>query len=274
MDGFGAYFGDNSVDTITKTGVPLTYIIPQVQNLNNNIITDTLNWTLITGTFVASGNEKHLIIGNFKSDVATNTVLINPNNPPLVATDVCIDDVSCVAIDLPAHAGNDTSCIPGTSVYIGRPQDVGIDEACIWYKLPNITTAIDTAAGLWVSPLVTTTYVVRQEICGNVKWDTVVVHQTAVGLNESYLLNENLKVYPIPAQDKITLQFSIPNIEDQFKQIIIYNSLGQTVKEEEIGFKNRTATILTNDLKNGVFILELRSSHSEKITKRFIIANY
>ncbi|MBX3165655.1 MAG: hypothetical protein KF900_14355, partial [Bacteroidetes bacterium] len=68
IDGFGAYFCGSEIDTINYCFVPLTYLTPQVQNPQGNIITDTLNWVAITGTFVANGTEKYLLLGNFLSD--------------------------------------------------------------------------------------------------------------------------------------------------------------------------------------------------------------
>jgi len=269
IDGFGAYFGDNTLDTITTIGIPLTYLTPQIQNPNGNIISDTLNWTLVTGTFVAAGNEKHMVIGNFKSDAATTKTLINSNILPFVAMDACIDDVSCIDVDLPAYAGPDIWCIPGNSVYIGRPSDVGIDEACIWYKYPNMSTAIDTVAGLWVSPVVTTTYIVKQDICAGIKYDTVVVHQSATGINELDVLKDHLSVYPVPSKDELNL--SLP-FDHTFHNITITNNLGQIMREEEIVFKNNNATITTSDLPNGVYIFTLKDKTNFQISKRFVIA--
>mgnify|MGYP000523306439 CR=1 FL=1 len=269
IDGFGAYFGDNTLDTITTCCIPLTYLTPQIQNPNGNIISDTLNWTLVTGTFVAAGNEKHMVIGNFKSDAATTKTLINSNNLPYVGMDACIDDVSCIDVDLPAYAGPDIWCIPGNSVYIGRPSDVGIDEACIWYKYPNMSTAIDTVAGLWVSPVITTTYIVKQEICAGIKYDTVVVHQSATGINELDVLKDHLSVYPVPSKDELNL--SLP-FDHTFHNITITNNLGQIMREEEIVFKNNNATITTSDLPNGVYIFTLKDKTNFQVSKRFVIA--
>ncbi len=270
IDGFGAYFADNSIDTITKCGIPLTYLSPQVQNATNNIITDTLGWTKVEGIFTATGNEKHLIIGNFKSDAATNSTLIN-TSVPYVATDVCIDDVSCIDVDLPAYAGNDTMCIPGTSVYIGRARDVGIDEACIWYQLPNMSSVIAKAAGLWVSPVVTSTYVVRQEICGIVKWDTVVVHQTAVGLDEFNNLREDFTLYPVPVENAVTMNFNYWQYKKRNVRVVILNELGKFMKEEEVLMINDSAKITTDDLANGIYFLQVRGISGRMLVKRFIV---
>jgi hypothetical protein len=271
VDAIGAFFGDESTDTISRCNKPISYLNPQIQNTVGNIISDTLNWVLISGTFMATGNEKFMILGNFKSDVATNSVLINPTNLPIIATEILYDDVSCIDIDLPAYAGPDLWCIPGDSVFIGRQPDVGIDEACMWYKLPNTTTPIDTVAGLWVKPNTTTSYMVRQEICGNVKWDLVTVYQSATGLQELQLQNQNLKLYPQPTQNVLNLSIEIKNA-NEFNTIKIYNSIGQLVKEEEVEFENGKAQLKTNDISEGIYVLKLMNKNSYQISKRFVIA--
>lgn len=42
---------------------------------SNSVITDTLNWTIISGSFIADSSYKYLIIGNFYDD--THTTVIN-----------------------------------------------------------------------------------------------------------------------------------------------------------------------------------------------------
>lgn len=271
ISNLGLYFSDGTIDTIQYRYSPLTYLNPQVENPSNNIIADTLNWVSITGTFVATGNEKYLVFGNFEPDATTTKTLVG--NPGEVWSDYWVDDVSCIDTDLPAFAGNDTMCIPGTSVYIGRQRDVGIDEACMWYQLPNTSTAIDTAAGLWVNPVATTTYVVKQEICGNVKWDTVVVHQTALGLQGLESL-EGLKVYPLPADEILNIESKIPSgtLGGKNCELKIYDDIGQVIREEEIQFDNGTATIKTKDLASGVYHLKLVCDDLSAISRRFVIA--
>jgi hypothetical protein len=271
VDGLGAFFGDSTTDTISQCMTPITYLTPQIENPTNNIITDTLNWVSITGTFVANGTEKYMILGNFKSDAATNTVLINPANLPLIACDFVFDNVSCIDIDLPAYAGSDAWILPGDSIFIGRQPDVGIDEACMWFKMPNTTTAIDTVAGLWVKPTVTTSYLVRQEICGNVKWDLVTVYISATGLEEYQAVTDNLKLYPQPATNEISLSLNIKQPEE-FNEIEIYNNLGSLIKEQEVEFVNKECKIKTDDLTNGIYILSLKNEKGFGINKRLVIA--
>ena len=269
IDGFGIFFGDNNIDTITNCNSPLTYIIPQVKNPLGNLISDTLNWVSITGTFVANGSEKYALIGNFILDGALTSTLINSSFLPLVFSDVNFDDVSCMEVDLPAFAGNDTVCVPGTSVYIGRPRDVGIDEACSWYQLPNTNSVIATAAGLWVSPVTTSTYIVRQEICGNIKWDTVVVKEEPLGLKSLNREDGDLTVFPTPANDALHLK--LVNASTPFANYTIYDQLGQTIKKGELVFTNQQATIQTSELADGVYVLTLSNHATAPIRKKFVI---
>ncbi len=272
IDGFGIYFGGDLIDTITKCTIPLTYISPQVQNPIGNIISDTLDWVPVTGTFVANGTEKYALVGNFKSDGSTDTTLINSDNLPLIFADVCIDDVSCIDIDLPAYAGRDTSTVPGASVYIGRPSDVGIDEACTWYQLPNMATPIATVAGLWVNPVVTTTYVVRQQLwCSGVQWDTVVVNISPVGLTSQKSLSQNLKVYPVPAANELYVELTVQDINKELIKGEVFNSLGQKLLELYIDPSCKN-TIDVKELPDGIYTLQLSVAGSAaSVRKRFSI---
>jgi hypothetical protein len=268
IDSYGAYFGDSGMDTITKCAVPLTYLNPQIENTQGNIITDTLKWTPIKGIFAANGGEKYMVIGNFKSNAATNTLLINPIQT-ILSNDVYIDDVSVIELNLPAFAGRDTFFIPGSTLFIGRQPDVGINDACTWYKLPNLSAPIATAiAGFTVSPTITTTYVVRQDICGLVKWDSVVLTASAVGLEKLKILNDKLKIYPNPANNILVLEALESTTNYQCR---IYNSIGYLIREEEIMFKDKTVKLNVSDLESGAYFLQLKSEGAGTVSKRFVI---
>lgn len=267
---YGMYFGGAILDTISQCMSPITYLVPQIEN-QSGIIIDTLNWTPITGTFVANGTEKYLLLGNFKSNGNTNTLSINPPIWPMSA-DIYMDDVSLVEMDLPAFAGRDTFFLPGSSVFIGREPEVGINDACMWYKLPDMTTAIDTVAGLWVTPVGTTTYVVRQQLwCSGVKWDTVVVHESAVGIKEIRAKSQDITLYPVPAGEELKLEFKAEGGGNYFTRYSIVNSLGQLIREEDLVLRDKKANIELNDLPEGVYLLRLKSNNVEGINKRFVV---
>ena len=275
IENFGMYFGDTLIDTIKICSKPLTYILPQIEH-SGGILVDTLHWTAISGTFTANGNEKYLLLGNFRTDVATNTLLINTPTLQVMSADIYIDDVSVVEMDAPAYAGPDKSIKIGDSTFIGSPPDITIDETCIWYKMTSPTTSlsIDTVLGLWVKPVSTTTYVVKQQLwCTNTpKWDTVVVFMDLVGLNEQLrVINEQLRLYPVPAQD--LLQLSIPNQEwmRDFKTLSIYDQLGRQWLQNDCSFKTNVETVDIRALPNGMYVLELKSLTGQTLRKRFVV---
>ncbi len=272
IDALSAYFGDGNLDTITKCTIPITYLTPQIANPLNNVITDTLNWVAISGTFVAAGTEKYMVIGNFKSNANTNTILTNSINLPSNFADYNIDAVSCIEVDVAAYAGPDKYLLAGDSVYIGRERDFAVDPYCVWYQLPN-TTSLDTTSGIWVKPTQTTTYVVQQNLeCGSLKWDTVVVRVGYVGNDELRMLNDELKIYPNPANDFIELKIEDEKLNISETQIYIYNNLGQLIREEELEFKEGKATLNTKDLESGVYVVRVKSGSYRTVSKRMVIA--
>lgn len=271
IDAISICFTDNfTLDTIQNKNRQLTFLTPQIQNPVGNIITDTLNWIEIAGTFIAIGNESHLLIGNFKSDVATQTLQISPGS--IYETDLFIDDVSCIPLDLPAYAysSNNAYAIPGNTLYLGRQQDVGIDEACMWYKLPNTSTAIDTAAGITITVAATTeTYVVKQEICAGIKYDTVLVHPSALGIEELKMLNDEWGIMPNPASDEIQIINAGLNRNNSFT-VTITNSIGQTVVEEKF-INPGPLKLNVASLPQGVFYVGIFSSGYQHVFKKLVI---
>ncbi len=71
-------------------GDPLP-VVPQVSNPAGNFITNTSGWVQVLGTFVASGGETHIAVGNFKDNASTPTVL---NNGATGYATYYVDDVS------------------------------------------------------------------------------------------------------------------------------------------------------------------------------------
>jgi len=75
----------------------LTNISPinnQSQFYTDSIIEDTLNWVLVTGSFVADSNYSHLSVGGFFTDLLTDTIY----HPPATHSYYFIDNI-CVSTD-------------------------------------------------------------------------------------------------------------------------------------------------------------------------------
>ena len=88
----GVYFSDTIISGLPDI-TQLPYI-PQIQNTTGNTF-DTLNWTKVSGDYTAIGGENYLIIGNYNSDISTDTAEINPSGISGWIY-VYIDDVSLV----------------------------------------------------------------------------------------------------------------------------------------------------------------------------------
>ena len=87
IDALGMYFSDTLVkfksDTIifgdTIGMVKPIYALPQISNPLGRIIKDTVNWEKISGTFIASGTETAMIVGNFTPSNLINWEILNNN---------------------------------------------------------------------------------------------------------------------------------------------------------------------------------------------------
>jgi len=91
IDAIGAYLSTDSLLSLSL----LSYL-PQISNPINNIITDTINWIKISGSFTSTGGEQFITIGNFNDDANTNAQYIEGPLPG--GAYYFIDDVSVTLI--------------------------------------------------------------------------------------------------------------------------------------------------------------------------------
>ena len=69
----GCLITDTAIKNTTQNYL---YAAPQIENPYGNFISDTINWINIKGIYTAGGGEKIISIGNFYSDVNTDTLFI------------------------------------------------------------------------------------------------------------------------------------------------------------------------------------------------------
>lgn len=227
IDQIGAYFDDGSVNSppdMVVNGI----INPQVSNPTGSILTDTLNWVKIQGTFIATGTEEYITIGNFKPATLTNTVSVDTSQYKYAV--YYIDDISVIEVNSKAYAGEDKLVCFGDSVFIGT-NEIGIE--CEWYK-NNLQIA--TGSGTWVKPNSQQEYVIRQDVCGTISYDTVQV--SIKDLNcKPYVLEEVPNTFT-PNNDGVndTWQFSLGD-GAVLNEITIYNRWGNLIHSN-----NQTST--------------------------------
>lgn len=126
----------------------ITGITPQV--VANTPVLDQVGWTQITGTFIATGGEQYLTIGNFEDDV--NTTLTSTNGTGYHHSYYYVDDVSLIAT--PLEISGDSVLCAGDSVVLTANQG----GAVLWEDLNNPGAVIGTGQNITVFPTVNTSY--------------------------------------------------------------------------------------------------------------------
>lgn len=114
-DGIGARF---SIGPITSDSATVLPYPAHVEHLPGQLITDTLGWTAVTGTYTAIGGEDHLTIGNFRSDAQTLTMPLIPGAWYQNQAYYLVDDVSVVPLEDLLDLGPDTTICEGASIVL------------------------------------------------------------------------------------------------------------------------------------------------------------
>ena len=96
IDAIGAYI---SVDSIHVSGYGVLPFTPQIENPLGNIISDTVNWTEISGEYIAKGGEQFITIGSFFPDSVIHYVINDTIHPPEFWPYYFLDDVSVTLCD-------------------------------------------------------------------------------------------------------------------------------------------------------------------------------
>lgn len=266
IDALQILLGDATLDTIKYCAMPLTYLSPQVSNTVGNPIGDTLNWIEVSGTFTANGTEKYLILGNFKSDAITASTATFTGMSGGIWSEYMVDDVSVIDFNLAAYAGPDKNINLGDSTFIGRPPEIGLD--CIW---TTGTVTVGDSAGIWVKPTSTGTfsYVVTQNICGNIKKDTINVNVSPGLVSENELFAQSISLFPQPANESVIL--SLKNLYDNELKIEIINVDGKTVRGLNLEIRRNKVEIQTRDLAAGIYFLRIENSTNQTAIKKLVI---
>lgn len=108
----GTYFSINEThDSCSVDGCNLLFV-PQFENSITNSLDSRNGWTEITGTFIALGGERYLIIGNFRDSTNTNMTITNWTTDISKAFAVYyVDDVSLKKCDTVSHAIENNSSL-------------------------------------------------------------------------------------------------------------------------------------------------------------------
>ncbi|MBK6834093.1 MAG: hypothetical protein IPG89_07385 [Bacteroidetes bacterium] len=175
-DDIGIYFGVDSNLVFPA--------IPDIENTQGNFLTDTTNWVLINGTYIANGDEVYLNLGNFKLNSATSWVIMNSGNPNYDQSYYFIDNVS--VFELPEiDAGVAQTICPNASTTVSANCSSCWQGTNFEWK-DNQGNVLGTGSNLIVSPSQTTTYYVNLiDSTNSVNCATEVIDSVQVNILQS-----------------------------------------------------------------------------------------
>lgn len=221
IDELGVYFDNGSIST-PPLGIFITN--PQVKSTTGVFYSDTLNWMKVQGVFTANSNFTHMTLGNFRSNIGTNKLQLNSNGTEIA--EYYMDDVSVIEINTKAYAGRDTLICKTDSVFIGRPNEVGLE--CEWFAN---NTFVGSGSGMWVKPQISTEYIVKQDICGFITYDTVKVHIKDEDCQTTHLMIPNVFT---PNEDGLNDAWYFEAKNATNVHYTIYNRWGNLIKDSDL----------------------------------------
>ena len=214
-NGIGAYFSEDSLlySNVDFMQVPwdfsLSPLSPQV-DLKENELMQPNQWNHFYQTFVATGIEKFMTIGNFYADDEV-TYISDPvdcwgtNSLYAGGKDVQIDDVAVFPLgsfsDI-AYAGSDTLLCVGESVVLGSH-----DYDNYLYSWADSLGNEWTSGTIEVSPTETTTYYLSvKDFAFYETFDSITVTVDACYENIADIYASQIKVFPNPATTIVEIE--------------------------------------------------------------------
>ncbi len=238
----GMYFSNNH---ISITAPNCLNFIPQIND--TNIISDTLNWTLISGEYIAQGGESYIILGNFYPYSLTDTIHFN-NTGSIGAAVYYIDDVSVYAIKK-VDAGEDSIIIcKGAKVKLG-----GINTEGVSYRWqPTVGLNDSTIGNPIASPDSTTTYYVIQTTPCAITTDSIRVVVKYCPPPVAPVL------FSVPTLLAVGNVFKINGLQAKTK-LNLYNALGQIVYKTD-DYDN---LLNTSSFSSGIYFYNIQADTGE-----------
>ena len=254
----GIHFSDTALhanDPYTFNMNAPSMLEAQVKYFNNEVISDSAHWTLVSGLYEAQGGETWLTIGNFNTDEETAQGM-EYTDGVAPGTYFVLDMVSVIPLDslpggIPAHAGADTTIFINDTAFIGQKKS---NMPSVWHKLDGTQIASNTA-GVYVSPQETTSYVVSHTLNGIFSADTVTVTVIDnLGVEENNF--SKIKVFPVPNNGIFKLQGNL-KAKDLIQIVNLEGKPLEAIKIEQ----DSSETQISTTLSSGTYMVLLKDSN-------------
>jgi len=228
---------------------------PQIVTTPGVAIGDTLNWTEVSGTFTAVGNEAHLAIGDFFTHAQHYIQNTYPTNCNGLAY-YYVDDVSVEEVEI-AKAKNDTLINQGDSVLVGANKN----EAAMFSWQPSTGLSCTNCPNPKASPSVTTTYTVTKTQCKAITSDVITVTVNPAGLVT--LSGVEASMIPNPTNGLLTI-----STRYEFEKVELLNITGQVLLSETVN--DKTHALQLQNLAEGIYFVKVIYTNGMSVTKKVV----
>ena len=261
VDQIGAFFYDQyrSSNNILSWNTWQTFE-PQVKSPIGEPIIDSVNWTKISGSFIADGTEKYMYIGVFENNEnltidTLGTFYHEDYNEDYSSAIYFYDDFSlykCGQESFPADAGKSECITIGDSIQLGSH-----DYEDYFYEWRVNDSVFSTEGMPWVSPDTTSIYgLYQQDFAFNETWSQVSIvvvenpEDECVGLGVNEQLESEISIYPNPSNGIYHLEspYLIESIE-------VYNVIGELVSTSPIHSKEYELNI--QQYTKGIYFVKM-----------------
>ena len=252
VDRIGAYISTNAITCGPPGfGCILNYI-PQIENPVFNILANDSGWSKISGSFIASGGELYLTIGNFYDNSNTNLAIVHSSSP-YSASYYYIDDVSLVEI-APCISGQSVSICPLDSIQLGTSAVTEVNYS--WLPAAGLSDA--NISNPIAHPSVTTTYTLTQTQCDVISTATVTI-----------TVRDDCNIPPtlvIPTTLKSDQMFIIQGLEPNSK-LEIFDMWGRKVFVSE-NYQNDFGGY---DIAAGIYVVRFTKADGEMVKQKLCV---
>ncbi|NVN93741.1 MAG: gliding motility-associated C-terminal domain-containing protein [Bacteroidetes bacterium] len=218
----GMYFSQIEVIQ-TSLAAPIPYI-PQIKN-TNGILKDTINWMKVNGSFIATGGEQYLVIGNFDSSQYVNYITVGSNTN----SRYLIDDVLVCECSFEHILGNDTTLCNGKTLLLAPATIPNSNTTYQWQNGSTDASFLVSQPGIYSVSIHIGDYNITVT-------DSITVNYADCTSPTLWIPNSFT-----PNGDGLNDKFEYANAENYIIKTYIYNRWGQMVFEgENTNFWNGT----------------------------------
>jgi type IX secretion system substrate protein len=258
-----AYFSSTPHDPTLASAPYMVYNEPQWMADTSQFYTDKLNWTRITGSYIATGGENYITIGNLHLDNITDTLCNGSmaDYPNAQGAYYYMDNFSLEEIK-PVQAGNNKNITVGNSTVIGNNSD----SASTYTWSPNYFIDDTNAVNPTVNPPQTTTYYVTKTQCSVTTTDSVTVFVNPVGVSE-YYNNTNFNLYPNPNNGVFNFNYNLKSNGE----LIIVSLMGQELKTIPLSANKNLISLNISNYASGIYTYKIIENKKLIAINKFVI---